>query len=166
MAAGEGEADADGEAATVGGGFGDDAVAGEGLDEYDVHEHAEGIVPTCNVADEAQGLATVEHRLDVVNVPTDALDAAINVGLCCGEGLADFPHQQAREQVAMGLHVRERGGEFVAALGERQCAPGTLFGVCGLHGALAGGEVDEGQLAHDRAVDGRDGGPAVAGSAP
>lgn len=112
----------------VGRGLGDDRVARQCLDQHRVHEHAHRVVPAGDVGDRAvERDAPLDHGLDAVDVPADAVDGPVHVGLREPPGFADLPDQEQSEQFAVLGEGVERGGDPGAAFVEGDVAPGPVL---------------------------------------
>jgi hypothetical protein len=79
-------------------GLRDHGVAGQRLDQLGVHLHADRVVPAGDVRDRAgQRFASLGLPVDLLDVPADAVEPAVDVGAGQPPRLADLPDQQQRE---------------------------------------------------------------------
>ncbi len=153
--------------AAVGGRLGDDRVAGERLHEHGVHEDRQRVVPRGDVGHRAGQLpATREHRLDLVEVPLDAGDGAVDRLHRLRPRLADLPDQQQREEVAVGVEGLDGTAGAGLALGERHRRPLLVLDDRGAERLRGHGRRQHRGTDDLRAVDGRDRGLRAAGVAP
>ena len=82
-------------------GLGNRSVSGQHLHKFGMNQHAQRVVPRCDVRDRAaKWFATFELAIDLGDIPLDAVDTAVNV--CTSElpRLADFPSEQKGQGVA------------------------------------------------------------------
>ena len=115
------------------------ALPASDLHQLGVDLHAHRIVPAGDVGHRpGQRLALpsvrrLELALDLPQVPAHAVDAAVDVGAGQPPRLADLPHEQQGEQVAVLAQRVDRRGDPEPALVEVDLGPVLVLGAGELH---------------------------------
>lgn len=98
----------------------------------------------------------------MVDVPADAVDGPVHVGLGQAPGFAYLPDQEQGEEFAV-LGEGVEGGRYAgAAFGERDVAPGAVLVEGRPYGLASGRGVEPGRAGEGGAVDGAGGGEGAA----
>ena len=137
-------------------------VPTEGLHQFGVDLHAHRVVPAGDVRDgprERLPLVTVrslELALDLPQVPTDPVDAAVDIGRGETPGLADLPDEEEGEQVVVLAQrvdcSRDPGTAFV----EIHLRPDVVLATGELDGGNRLVVIDQRRAGDRRAVNGVD----------
>ena len=80
--------------AAVRGRLRDRRIPGQYLYQHGMHEDRQRVVPGGDVRDQSQWFALPEHGLNIVDIPLDPTDAAVDVRQGLGVRLADLPDQK------------------------------------------------------------------------
>lgn len=125
--------------------LGDHGIAGEQLHQLGVHEHAERIIPRCDVRHRpVEGHSVGELALDLCEIPLDTVEAAIDVVAREFPRLADFPHEQTRDGVALLSQQCHGLGDTAHALIQRHARPLEILLHRHRHRLVRGGGIDTG----------------------